>query len=218
MTTPTAFATNTPRAISRAEWQHIHDHSATVYKSSEFFRESILGVARLRREVFRPATGHVLDVACGYGANFRYLSNATQIIGVDFSPVMLQMAQTQTQQLPMPVQLRAGDAEALDFADESFDTVVSTFTTCSLLDPVAALREMRRVCKRSGRILLLEHGRSEWEWLGHYQDQTVGQMIEDGGCRWNQEPLDLVHEAGLTVINSRRSHLGICHLIEISPN
>jgi ubiquinone/menaquinone biosynthesis C-methylase UbiE len=76
---------------------------------------------------------------------------------------------------------------------------------------------MRRVCKPDGQILLIEHGRSTWEWLGRYQDKTVHQQIEQGGCRWNQEPQDLVIKAGLRILKADRALLGILHTMTISP-
>ena len=83
---------NLHRFISDDRWRRIHDDSARDYKSGEWFREKILGVGRKRRELFSLAIGNVLDVGCGYGSNFEYLTNATRITGVDMSPVMLDMA------------------------------------------------------------------------------------------------------------------------------
>ena len=83
---------NLHRFISDDRWQRIHDDSARDYKSGEWFREKIFGVGRMRRELFSLATGDVLDVGCGYGSNFAYLTNAAHITGVDVSPVMLDMA------------------------------------------------------------------------------------------------------------------------------
>src|SRR5512135_2321981 len=83
---------NLHRFISNERWRRIHDASARDYKSGEWVRERMLGVGRLRRELFSSAAGSVLEVGCGYGSNFEYLTNATHITGVDLSPVMLDMA------------------------------------------------------------------------------------------------------------------------------
>jgi ubiquinone/menaquinone biosynthesis C-methylase UbiE len=115
------------------------------------------------------------------------------------------------------VDLREGDAEALGFPDNSFDTVISTLSTCSFFKPLIALQEMRRVCKADGRILLIEHGRSSWEFIGRYQDRHLQQQIETGGCRWNQEPQELVRQAGLEILEADRSLFGIFHAMRISP-
>jgi ubiquinone/menaquinone biosynthesis C-methylase UbiE len=124
---------------------------------------------------------------------------------------MIEQARQEAQKLGMSVQFGLMKAEALDFADASFDTVISTMSTCTFQEPVAALREMRRVC--SGQILLIEHGRSRWSWLATYQDHHAHEHFHETNCRWNQEPLALVEAAGLTVVHSRRHFLGIFHTI-----
>jgi ubiquinone/menaquinone biosynthesis C-methylase UbiE len=204
--------------FSHVTWRDIHDRAAQDYRRGEWLRESVFGVAWMRRQLFERATGQVLDVACGYGMNFGYLPNAMHTTGIDFSPVMLEMAQTHADQFGHDVTLAVGDAEALDFPDDSFDTVISALSTCSFQNPIKALQEMRRVCKPGGRILLVEHGRSTWEWIGRYQDRHVDAMIAQGGCYWNQDPLELVAAAGLRMVATRRAGLGIFHMIQATPN
>lgn len=92
--------------------------------------------------------------------SFSYLTHASSITGIDFSPVMTARSRTTLRAISLIIDLREGDAEALQFADDSFDTVISTLSTCSFYDPIKALQEMRRVCKADGKILLIEHGRS----------------------------------------------------------
>jgi len=202
---------------SRNDWLQIHNRAAKDYINSEWSREVLFGVAKQRKKLFAQASGDVLDVGCGYGMNFPYLVNATSITGIDFSSVMLNKARETMRGSAIKVDLREGDAEALEFADNSFDTVISTLSTCSFYNPIKALQEIRRVCKPNGKILLIEHGRSAWEWIGKYQDHHVHQMIEQGGCRWNQEPQELVKEAGLKIVQSERNLLGIFHTIRVSP-
>lgn len=208
---------NLHRFISDDRWRHIHDDSARDYRRGEWVREKLLGVDRMRRELFSLATGDVLDVGCGYGCNFAYLSNATHITGVDVSPVMLDMAREHARQLNIEVDLRQGDVEHLDFPDQTFDSVVSALATCSYLNPIAALREMRRVCKSEGRLLLLEHGRSSWGLIGRFQDRAVAGSIQRGGCRVNQEPQQIIRAAGLQITTARRALIGVFHIIQVSP-
>jgi ubiquinone/menaquinone biosynthesis C-methylase UbiE len=205
------------RDISRDEWQHIHDHAAGQYRSSEWSREVLLGVGKMRRKLFSQATGNVLDVACGYGGNFAYLTNATQLTATDFSPVMLEMAQQHAQKLGVKVALREADAEHLPFTNGEFDTVVSALATCSFFNPIIAMQEMKRVCKPKGRILLLEHGRSKWKWLARFQDRNAASQVESGGCRWNQETADLVRQAGLTILSDERAVAGVFRAMVIAP-
>jgi ubiquinone/menaquinone biosynthesis C-methylase UbiE len=90
------------------------------------------------------------------------------------------------------------DAEALPFLDNTFDAVVSSLTSCTFPNPVAALREIKRVCKFEGKILLLEHGRSDREWLGRFQDRTADRLAKQFGCHWKREPLELARRANLS--------------------
>lgn len=203
---------------SRNEWQNIHNRAARDYINSEWSREVLFGVAKKRRELFSQASGDVLDVGCGYGMNFPYLTHAKSVTGIDFSSVMLAKAREMMRGSNIKVDLREGDAEALQFTDNSFDTVISALSTCSFFDPVKALKEMQRVCKADGKILLIEHGRSSWEWAGKYQDTHAHQQIEMGGCRWNQEPQELVKEAGLEIVSANRSLLGIFHTMVVAPS
>ncbi len=202
---------------SYEEWVRIHNRAARVYINSEWSREVLFGVGKKRKELFARATGKVLDVGCGYGINLPYLTNTTQITGIDFSSVMLDKAHETARGSKIPIHLHQEDAESLEFPDNTFDTVISSLSTCSFFHPIAALREMRRVCKSEGQILLIEHGRSSWNWLGKYQDRHLRDQIEQGGCRWNQEPQELVKEAGLHILHADRAFLGILHTMTISP-
>jgi ubiquinone/menaquinone biosynthesis C-methylase UbiE len=202
---------------SRSEWRQIHNRAARDYINSEWSREVLLGVARQRKKLFTQAVGDVLDVGCGYGINFPYLVQAKSISGVDFSSVMLAKARETMRRLSIKVDLREGDAEALIFPDNSFDTVISSLCTCSFYDPIKALKEIQRVCKPDGKILLIEHGRSWWKWAGKYQDSRAREQIEQGGCRWNQEPQELVKESGLNILHAERTLLGMFHTMVVSP-
>jgi ubiquinone/menaquinone biosynthesis C-methylase UbiE len=177
----------------------------------------VLGVRKLRRQLLRQASGNVLEVAVGTGKNLRYYPRGCRIIAVDVSREMLNVARQRAAKLSMDVSFLLADAEALPFSDKSFDTVVSSVTTCTFPNPVAALREMARVCRTEGRVLLLEHGRSDREWLGRWQDRNAEKFARPLGCHWNREPLDMVRKAGLEVNRARRFFLGIFHQIEAAP-
>ena len=99
---------------------------------------------------------------------------------------MLEGARQNASQLGLSVNLVVIDAQKLEFVDQSFDTVVSALSTCTFPDSIKALREMGRVCRLGGQILLLEHGHSSWSWLAGFQDRRVHQHYqENAGCRWN---------------------------------
>jgi ubiquinone/menaquinone biosynthesis C-methylase UbiE len=129
----------------------------------------VLGMRRLRRRVFAEASGKVLEVAVGTGKNLRYYPRDCQIIAVDLSSEMLKVARTRAAKLSLHLSFFLADAETLPFSDYCFDTVVSSLSACTFPDPARAFREMARVCRTDGKILLLEHGRSDREWLGRWQ-------------------------------------------------
>ena len=206
------------RMTSR-ELQQAHDALAAEYDRRTWFNEHVLGVARLRKGLLTQATGRILEVACGTGLNFQHYPPQAEITAVDLSPQMLNVARETAGACRCTVHLETMDAEQLDFADGSFDTIVSTLSTCTFPEPLQALREMARVCRPGGLILLLEHGHSSLPWLARYQDDhEYAHYRAHAGCRWTQEPLALVHSAGLKVLSSRRSLLGMFHSIVATPS
>ena len=198
--------------------QNAYDQIANQYEKKVWFDQHILGVARLRKKLLSKATGKILEVACGIGLNIPFFPTGSDITAVDLSPNMLEIAYKNAIKYGLNVNLAVMDAEHLEFADGSFDTVVSALSTCTFPDPVKALREMKRVCRPDGLILLLEHGHSNFQWLARYQDRHEYQHYQDhAGCRWNQEPLDLLQSAGIKVLKSKRNILGMFHSIEAAP-
>ena len=200
------------------ELQVAFDELAAQYEKKTWFDQHVLGVARQRKQLMSMAHGKILDVACGTGLNFPMFPATAEITVIDLSPCMLEIAQQKAALLRLNVQRKVMDAQKLEFPDGHFDTVTSTLSTCTFPDPVLALREMKRVCRPDGLILLLEHGHSSMPWLANYQDRHVLQHYQQSaGCRWNQDPLDLVRAAGLKILNSKRFGLGMFHAIEASP-
>jgi ubiquinone/menaquinone biosynthesis C-methylase UbiE len=175
---------------------------------------NVLGLSRLRRMLVAKASGKVLEVAVGTGKNLTYYPLDCRIIALDLSKEMLNVARRRAAKLSMHVSFSVADAEALPFSDESFDTVVSSLSTCTFPNPVAALEEMKRVCRPQGKVLLLEHGRSDREWLGRWQDRHADQFAKPLGCHWNREPLELVGQTGLKVYRAKRNFFGIFQQIE----
>lgn len=201
--------------MSAEKIQNAYDEIASEYEKRIWFDQNILGVKRHRKKLFSKASGKNLDVACGTGQNFGMLKPDCEITAVDLSPKMLDVACENANKLNLNITLAVMDAENLEFANENFDTVISALSTCTFPNPVKALQEMKRVCRKGGLILLLEHGHSSWKWLANHQDRHVlPHYQQHAGCRWNQEPLNLVKEAGLQVLKSKRFGLGIFHTIE----
>jgi ubiquinone/menaquinone biosynthesis C-methylase UbiE len=176
-----------------------------------------LGVRKLRRAQFPKASGKVLEVAVGTGKNLSYYRTDCQILAVDLSKEMLKRARQRAAKLNINVQFSLADAEVLPFRDHRFDTVVSSLSTCTFPNPAQALQEMARVSKPSGQILLVEHGRSDRQWLGRWQDRHADSFAKPFGCHWNREPLELAKMAGLKIVRSQRSFFGVFHRIQARP-
>ena len=100
---------------------------------------------------------HILEVGVGTGKNFAYYPNNARITAIDFSPNMLLQAKQKQQTRHIAVDLHEMDIEFLQFADNSFDTVVASFVFCSVPLPTKGLKELYRVCKPGGKVILLEH-------------------------------------------------------------
>lgn len=200
------------------ELQSAYDALAPNYEQKLWFDQHILGVARQRRRLMSQAHGKILDVACGTGLNFPLFPTNSEITAIELSPRMLEMAQRKANTLNVNVHGIVMDAQKLDFQDGSFDTVTSALSTCTFPDPVQALKEMKRVCRTDGLILLLEHGHSSIPWLANFQDRNVLKHYQQhAGCRWNQDPLDLVKAVGLKVLANKRFGLGMFHAIAAMP-
>jgi ubiquinone/menaquinone biosynthesis C-methylase UbiE len=205
--------------LSKEHLQAAYDELAPSYDRRLWVDQHLFGVKRLRQQLMSLATGDVLEVACGTGLNFPYFGRIASLTAVDLSPEMLSVAEQVAQKAGLAVTLQVMDAEALTFANDRFDTVVSALSTCTFPDPIAALQEMSRVVKKAdGRILLLEHGRSSLRPLAHYQDSRAQTHYEKAaGCRWNQEPTALVKAAGLRLISAKRTTFGIFYTIQAAP-
>ena len=174
--------------------------------------------ARLRRaELLRKAHGHVLDVAGGSGANLPYLAPDCVITAVDMSPGMLAIYQEKARAQKRQVETIEMDAEALAFADATFDCVVETLALCTIPDPVAALKEMKRVCKADGKILLLDHGSSSNRLLHSLQEHSSPWWLKVAHCHLTRNPLALMQQAGLEPVAYRRYGSGIFYAIEAKP-
>lgn len=173
--------------------QSAYNEIAGQYEKKIWFDQHILGVARLRKNPLAKATGRILEVACGIGSNIPFFPIGSDITAIDLSPRMLEVARANATKHGLNVNLAVMDAEHLEFPGGSFDTVVSTLSTCIFPNPFKALDEMKRVYRPNGLILLLEHGHSNLPWLANYQDRHEYEHYKDhaGSRLKSQEKLFL---------------------------
>jgi ubiquinone/menaquinone biosynthesis C-methylase UbiE len=184
------------------------ERSARGYDRSLRVQERIL-FGDGRRWICSQASGDVLEIAVGTGLNFPHYGRDVSLTGIDLSPAMLALAQRRAWTLDMPVSLRLGNAEALAFPDERFDTVVCTLALCSIPDDQRAVAECRRVLRPSGQLLLLEHVRSPRRivrWVEQLLDPIALGYEADHLLR---DPLDYLEDQGFAVEQQARSRWGI---------
>lgn len=191
---------------------------APTWDATVRWDEFTSGIGRWRKQLVRMAEGDVLEVAVGTGRNMSYYSkNITSLTCIDFSRKMLEILLSKNENHPN-LKLKVGNCSNLsDFKDEQFDTVVDTFGICSFEDPIASLKEMKRVCKKNGKILLLEHGESNWPWMQNLLQNQVPVHVAKFGCYNHRNIEDLVRESGLQIVSSKRKHWGTIYFIVCRP-
>lgn len=173
-----------------------------------------------RKEILSKARGKILEVGVGTGINLQYydFSSIESLDGVDLSGRMLEYArQKGFKSLGKTVNFTVADVEKLPFSDDSFDTVVDTFSMCVYQDPYKAMSEMKRVLKTGGTLLLLEHTRSRMPLLGSYQDATASPIAKLGkGCFWNQRIDDLIQRQEFNVLHREEYLAGLVTSYQLS--
>ena len=154
-------------------------------------------LAAYRDRVVPAATGRVLEVGIGSGLNLpRYSPHVQQVIGLEPSPKLLSMARHIGQQ-SFPVDLIEGSAEDIPLEDATVDTVVTTWTLCTIPDAGRALSQMRRVLKPGGRLLFVEHGRAPDPNVVWWQDRLTPIWKRlGGGCHLNRAIESLIQGSG----------------------
>ena len=151
-----------------------------------------------RGRVVASAEGRVLEIGIGSGLNLPFYSPAArEILGLEPSPRLIAMAERTARGYPSPVTFIEGPAEAIPLDGSSIDTVVTTWTLCTILEPATALAGMRRVLKPGGRLLFVEHGLApdvgvrKWQnWL------TPAWKRFSGGCHLNRPIRTMIEDAG----------------------
>jgi ubiquinone/menaquinone biosynthesis C-methylase UbiE len=154
-----------------------------------------------RRRVIGAAEGRVLEIGIGSGLNMPlYGPSVRSVIGLEPSPELLRMARKRAAAAPVPVELVEASAEALPLDPGSFDSVVTTWTLCTIPDAGRALAEIRRVLKPGGALLFVEHGRAPEPGVAWWQDRLDPLWSRvAGGCHLNRKIDDLISASGFRI-------------------
>ena len=167
---------------------------------------------RLRRRVFPPLNGDVLEMGIGTGINLPLYGPGARVTGCDTSEEMLTWAARHRTRAP--VVLAQADVQHLPFPDSSFDVVTGSLVFCSVTDPVQGLAEARRVLRPDGRLVLLEHTRGSG--LGAWLTDIFHPLWHTWSreCHLNRETVQTVVEAGFEVQRVEQHALGVVRVIE----
>jgi ubiquinone/menaquinone biosynthesis C-methylase UbiE len=188
--------------------RRIQDKTAPSYdRRIGFFEPVLFGDGR--RWVCEQADGDVLEIAAGTARNLPFYRDGVRLTGVELSPEMLAIARERAAELGRDADLRVGDAQALEFPDQSFDTVVCTLGLCTIPSERQAIREALRVLRPGGRLLLLEHVRSP-----SLPVRAVQRLLDPLAVRFEadhllRDPLDHLEAEGFELERVERSKWGI---------
>jgi ubiquinone/menaquinone biosynthesis C-methylase UbiE len=169
-------------------------HLLNVFMNTKGTREE-------RKRSLADVKGAVLEVGFGSGLNLPYYpGTVTKVVGVDPSHTSAQLARKRIAASSFPVEFVGLSAERLPVADASFDSVVSTFTLCTIPDVAGALAEMRRALKPEGRFHFVEHGHADDPRVARWQDRLNGfEQKVFGGCHLNRDISELIRQAGFDI-------------------
>jgi ubiquinone/menaquinone biosynthesis C-methylase UbiE len=197
---------------TKARWDRI----AKYYGLAEFLSEWYL--KPFREILWAHAAGRVLEAGAGTGLNIAFYPAEARVTATDLSGAMLQRARERARQQNKDILFEEADLCSLPFADRSFDTAVATFVFCSVADPASCLKEMGRVTKPGGRILLLDHVRIDLPVIGSLMDRLNTATVRLAGEHINHRMDAFVRSAGFEIVESRRlGFMGIIQFIVARP-
>ena len=165
-------------------------------------------LSKLRSELIPSAEGKVLEIGMGSGLNLPHYDGISGLIGLEPSEELQNLAQDMLIQTHFPSEMLTGSAEDIPLESNTFDTVVMTWTLCSVTDPVLALSEIKRVIKPGGKVIFAEHGKSPDQNIRKLQ-KTLNPLWSRiaGGCQLNREIVDLYESSGFKFKRLERGYL-----------
>lgn len=203
------------------------DKEAEGYDEKVDLSETLLLLTSKRKQLAAMANGHVLEVAVGTGRNIPYYNTkqCATVTLLDTSGPMLAVAKRKWNDTHKEYFSRVffKQQSAIDpitppyGAQNGYDTVIQTMGLCSTPEPVKLLQNIEACTKTDGQILLLEHGKSHYDWLNDVLDKTAPAHADEHGCWWNKDIGKIVADSGLEVVNIKRYNFGTTWWVELKP-
>jgi ubiquinone/menaquinone biosynthesis C-methylase UbiE len=161
-----------------------------------------------RERAIGAATGRVLEIGMGSGRNLPFYGpTVKQVVGLEPGPKLIEMAR-HARHPDVPIEFLEASAEAIPMEDRSVDTVVTTWTMCSIPDIDRALGEARRVLKPGGKLVFVEHGRAPESSVRWWQDRlTPAWKRISGGCHLNRDVADILRKNGFDIEEMRTGYM-----------
>ena len=198
-----------------------YDRIAPVYDSLELLMEKGK-MGDWRQNLWQKVENKIdksgmklLEAGVGSGKNIEYYPDELEIFAIDFSPKMINQAEEKVKKYNKEVNLLEMDIQNLDFEDNYFDLIVSSCVFCSVPDPVKGLKELKRVLKEDGRIIMLEHMRSQNEFVGKMMDWFNWVSLYTWGANINRKTMENIKEAGLELVEVNNLMSDIVKKIEL---
>ena len=188
--------------------RELFDASAAHYDRAMDFNEKLL-FGDGRAWACSQARGQVLEIAIGTGRNLPFYPAGVEITGIEISPAMLLIARNLAHSLGRQVDLVIGDAQALPFPDQRFDTVVCTLSLCCIPDERQAIAEVWRVLRPGGRFIALEHVRSPNTIIRGLERLLDSYAVRTQADHLLREPVETAQAAGFSIEYLKRQKLGI---------
>lgn len=194
------------KSVNQAKW----DAAAETYDRLSYGPERRW--APVKREFFGPMQGKILFLAAGTGLDFDFFPPGQQIDAIDISPRMLERARPRAAAYDGSIALHEMDAQSLHFPDASFDQIFSVCTFCSVPDPVAGLRELRRVLRAGGELRMFEHTGSRW-FPFNVMLHVMTPFSRRVGPEMNRDTVSNVRKAGFRLREVRNIYLDVVRII-----
>lgn len=193
--------------------RHRYNRYSKFYDIFELPMEVLF--SKWRKELVKYGSGKVLEVGVGTGKNIKYYPNDIDLTAIDFSDGMLSKAIKKYKD-KSNIKFIQMDIQATNFESNTFDTVIASYVFCSVPDPIKGLKEINRICKNSGRIILLEHVRSENKIVGAVMDLINPLMVNLLGFNINRKTETNIVDAGFYSYQVRHLWFDIFRMLIIN--